>query len=65
MLQCPICKSAVDPTSKTRPFCSQRCQQVDLSRWLVEGYSFAVPPRPEDEEDEKPEGFGEAEEEEE
>lgn len=60
MLQCPICKSPVDAGAKTRPFCSKRCQQIDLSRWLVEGYSFAVPARPEEEESETPEGYGDA-----
>ena len=60
MFQCPICKSQVEPGAKTMPFCSQRCQQIDLSRWLVEAYSFAVPARPDDEEEnEAPEGFGE------
>ena len=24
-----------------RPFCSKRCADVDLNRWLTEGYSIA------------------------
>jgi len=34
--KCPICGKPVE--QKYRPFCSQRCQQVDLSRWLGERY---------------------------
>jgi len=29
---CPICGKPADP--KTRPFCSRRCADVDLHRWL-------------------------------
>ena len=44
MPRCPICKR---PASKeTRPFCSTRCAQVDLGRWLTGGY--AVPGEAED-----------------
>lgn len=33
---CPICgKPQMDPY---RPFCSARCKQVDLGRWLGERY---------------------------
>ena len=35
--KCPICKMPVDP--KYRPFCSERCQQLDLNKWLSGGYS--------------------------
>ena len=37
--RCPICGRPRDP--KFRPFCSKRCRQVDLSRWMNEVY--AVP----------------------
>lgn len=34
--QCPICgKPAVQAF---RPFCSRRCADVDLNRWLTGGY---------------------------
>ncbi|MEM0929299.1 MAG: DNA gyrase inhibitor YacG [Pseudomonadota bacterium] len=36
---CPICNKAAD-TDYT-PFCSKRCADVDLNRWLSGGY--AVP----------------------
>jgi len=43
---CPICgKPAVE---KLRPFCSRRCADVDLNRWLSGVYAVAV----KDEEDE-------------
>jgi len=36
---CPICGKPVDPAR--RPFCSKRCADVDLHRWLSGVY--AVP----------------------
>jgi uncharacterized protein len=33
---CPICGRAA--TLATRPFCSKRCADVDLARWLGEAY---------------------------
>ncbi len=30
--RCPICGNPASP--KYRPFCSRRCADVDLSRWL-------------------------------
>jgi endogenous inhibitor of DNA gyrase (YacG/DUF329 family) len=30
--RCPICGKPSEP--KTRPFCSRRCADVDLNRWL-------------------------------
>ena len=37
---CPICKRATSfaVENRYRPFCSARCQQVDLSNWLDERY---------------------------
>jgi endogenous inhibitor of DNA gyrase (YacG/DUF329 family) len=36
--RCPICgKPARDPY---RPFCSRRCADVDLKRWLSDGYAI-------------------------
>ena len=47
---CPICgKPAVDPH---RPFCSKRCADVDLNRWLSGVY--AVPVKEADDEDGTP-----------
>lgn len=43
MLRCPICEQEFDPAaSSAMPFCSRRCQQIDLGRWLREVYSVPV-----------------------
>jgi endogenous inhibitor of DNA gyrase (YacG/DUF329 family) len=35
-MTCPVCTRPADP--KYRPFCSRRCADVDLGRWLTGGY---------------------------
>ncbi|MBA3909845.1 MAG: DNA gyrase inhibitor YacG [Rhodobacter sp.] len=35
-MTCPICGKAASPDY--RPFCSRRCADVDLGRWLTESY---------------------------
>jgi endogenous inhibitor of DNA gyrase (YacG/DUF329 family) len=35
-MSCPICAKDSDP--KYRPFCSKRCADVDLARWLNGSY---------------------------
>jgi uncharacterized protein len=53
---CPICgKPAVEAF---RPFCSRRCADVDLNRWLSGVY--AVPVTEDEEEDERRENGGDA-----
>ena len=42
--KCPICGKP--PVPAYRPFCSKRCADVDLQRWLTGGY---VAPAVEDE----------------
>lgn len=37
--KCPICAKPVD--SAFRPFCSKRCADVDLQRWLSDRYVVA------------------------
>ena len=44
---CPICGKPAE--RRFRPFCSARCADVDLNRWLSDRY--AIPANPEDEED--------------
>jgi len=44
---CPICGKAVDAAFS--PFCSKRCADIDLNRWLSGVY--AVPVREEEDED--------------
>lgn len=34
--RCPICGKPTEP--KLRPFCSRRCADVDLNRWLGGAY---------------------------
>ena len=34
--KCPICGKP--DTAQYRPFCSKRCTNIDLGRWLKEGY---------------------------
>jgi uncharacterized protein len=46
---CPICgKPAVE---SLRPFCSRRCADVDLNRWLSGAY--VIPVTEDEEEDER------------
>ncbi|MCV2870245.1 DNA gyrase inhibitor YacG [Defluviimonas sp. WL0002] len=35
-MTCPICRKDTDP--KYSPFCSKRCADIDLGRWLTGGY---------------------------
>jgi endogenous inhibitor of DNA gyrase (YacG/DUF329 family) len=35
-MSCPICGKPTSPDY--RPFCSRRCADVDLGRWLTESY---------------------------
>jgi endogenous inhibitor of DNA gyrase (YacG/DUF329 family) len=43
-MTCPICKK--DTAQRYRPFCSRRCADVDLGRWMTG--SYAVPVEEED-----------------
>jgi endogenous inhibitor of DNA gyrase (YacG/DUF329 family) len=45
--RCPICKKPV--VDQYRPFCSKRCADVDLNRWLSGVY--AIPVKEEEDED--------------
>jgi len=40
MTRCPTCKKFVDVSKENRfrPFCSERCQLVDLGTWAEEGF---------------------------
>jgi endogenous inhibitor of DNA gyrase (YacG/DUF329 family) len=41
---CPICGRPADPA--TKPFCSVRCKNVDLNRWLGGVYRIETEERP-------------------
>ena len=43
---CPICRKAAQPAF--RPFCSKRCADIDLGRWLGGGYVVAGATRAEE-----------------
>ncbi len=53
-LECPTCRAKVTYQMATevpfRPFCSRRCQLIDLGKWLNEEYrvSEELPPELED-----------------
>ncbi len=47
---CPVCGKPPEP--RFRPFCSARCRQVDLGRWLAGDY--AIPGDAEGTEEEEP-----------
>ena len=34
--RCPICGAPIDPA--VRPFCSKRCADIDLARWMSDAY---------------------------
>jgi endogenous inhibitor of DNA gyrase (YacG/DUF329 family) len=44
---CPICGKPA--TEASRPFCSERCRDVDLNRWLSDSYK--IPAATDDDED--------------
>jgi endogenous inhibitor of DNA gyrase (YacG/DUF329 family) len=37
-MSCPICGE--DAQRRYRPFCSKRCADIDLGKWLNEGYTI-------------------------
>ncbi len=42
-VRCPQCggESLWAPENKWRPFCSERCKQIDLGAWASESYRVA------------------------
>jgi endogenous inhibitor of DNA gyrase (YacG/DUF329 family) len=40
---CPICKTPTDPAGAHAPFCSKRCKQIDLGKWLGGDYTISRP----------------------
>ena len=43
-VKCPTCKKGVtwNDNSPYRPFCSDRCQKIDLGAWANESYTIPV-----------------------
>jgi len=40
---CPSCTAKAEVESPTFPFCSNRCQQVDLNKWFSGNYIISRP----------------------
>jgi endogenous inhibitor of DNA gyrase (YacG/DUF329 family) len=60
MAACPICKKEVAPRAQNPsfPFCSSRCKQVDLGKWLNEEYAVPAIDSPDDDDAKKDGGEG-------
>ncbi len=46
-VKCPICGK--EPENRYAPFCSKKCADVDLGRWLKGSYVVHTDEKPEDE----------------
>jgi endogenous inhibitor of DNA gyrase (YacG/DUF329 family) len=46
--KCPICSKPAE--AQYQPFCSKRCANIDLGRWLKEGYRVETEEGPGEEE---------------
>lgn len=48
---CPTCggPSLYAPSNRFRPFCSERCKQIDLGAWASETFRVPSSPPPESE----------------
>jgi hypothetical protein len=53
-MKCPICRKDVEPGGRFAPFCSDRCQLLDLGNWASDNYRIPATrePEQEDEDDE-------------
>ncbi len=56
VVKCPTCGTSVvwNADSPFRPFCSERCKNVDLGAWASERYAIADAERSGDDKDELP-----------
>jgi uncharacterized protein len=41
---CPVCRKSISEDSKFLPFCSKRCQVIDLGRWASGDYHIKGEP---------------------
>jgi endogenous inhibitor of DNA gyrase (YacG/DUF329 family) len=48
VVACPTCggDSHYDASNPWRPFCSERCKQIDFGAWATEDFRVAVNPDP-------------------
>jgi len=49
-VRCPQCggDAVYAPENPWRPFCSERCKQIDLGAWANESYRIPVETNPDD-----------------
>ena len=46
--RCPLCRRETSwEDNPWRPFCSERCQTIDLGKWASEDYRFPLAETPE------------------
>jgi endogenous inhibitor of DNA gyrase (YacG/DUF329 family) len=50
IVRCPTCggDSIYGPSNKARPFCSERCQNMDFGAWAGENFRIPAPATPDD-----------------
>lgn len=50
IVRCPSCggDSVFAPSNPWRPFCSERCRQIDLGAWASESFRVEAAPPTED-----------------
>ncbi|MGB6053855.1 MAG: DNA gyrase inhibitor YacG [Burkholderiaceae bacterium] len=50
VVECPTCgkKTEWSADNKFRPFCSERCKQIDLGAWAAEKYTIPAANPPSD-----------------
>jgi endogenous inhibitor of DNA gyrase (YacG/DUF329 family) len=55
-VRCPTCggPSQYSQDNAFRPFCSERCKNLDFGAWASEAYRVQVPPSPQEGEPEAP-----------
>ncbi len=42
-MKCPICKREISLDDPYAPFCTERCQLIDLGNWASEKYVISTP----------------------
>jgi endogenous inhibitor of DNA gyrase (YacG/DUF329 family) len=50
IVRCPTCSgdSLFSPQNRWRPFCSERCRQIDLGAWASESFRVEAHPEPDE-----------------
>jgi endogenous inhibitor of DNA gyrase (YacG/DUF329 family) len=43
ILRCPTCRTIVTAKDEFFPFCSDRCQKIDLGKWASGAYRISSP----------------------